>query len=118
MEDLRGLCAAAPTFVGAATSPLAEVVASVGKCVNVVAKKRFALAQDEHGHCIVADGAFRDVQMLCQIGGGDAFEHLAIQRLGPKAVAFVGADGAAAVSYTHLDVYKRQAIARTHISCP
>ena len=66
MEDLRGLCAAAPTFVGAATSPLAEVVASVGKCVNVVAKKRFALAQDEHGHCIVA------------------------------------------VSYTHLDVYKRQ----------
>ena len=95
MEDLRGLCAAAPTFAGAATSPLAEVFAGGGECVEVVADKRFAFAQDEHGYCIVADGTFRGVQVLCQVGSGDAFEHLAIQRLSPEAVTFVGADSAA-----------------------
>lgn len=44
MNCLRGLCAAAPTFAGAATSKLAEVVAGFGKCVNVVADKSLAFA--------------------------------------------------------------------------
>ena len=95
MEGLRGLYAATPAFAGVATSKLAEVVASFGKCVEVVADKRSVFTQNEHAHYVVTDDAFRDVRVLCQIGSGYAFERLAVDLFGAKAASVVGSDGAA-----------------------